>query len=198
VDRPSADRPGDAAIVARVLGEGLDARIDRWAADARVDEAARRRARERWLRHQAEEEGSLAGVLADVAERGVPVAVHVRGGRQHRGEVRAVGADFVALRSGATDVIIAIAAVTSVRTRPGEASTLGDRSITSSLRLVDVLAGLAAERAAVLLVMAGGDDAVAGVLGSVGRDVVGVRVADAPAVTAYVPIGAIVEVVLDG
>jgi hypothetical protein len=198
VDRPSADRPGDAAIVARVLGEGLDARIDRWAADARVDEAARRRARERWLRHQAEEEGSLAGVLADVAERGVPVAVHVRGGRQHRGEVRAVGADFVALRSGATDVIIAITAVTSVRTRPGEASTLGDRSITSSLRLVDVLAGLAAERAAVLLVMAGGDDAVAGVLGSVGRDVVGVRVADAPAVTAYVPIGAIVEMVLDG
>jgi hypothetical protein len=198
VDRPSADRPGDAAIVAGVLGEGLDARIDRWAADARVDEAARRRARERWLRHQAEEEGSLAGVLADVAERGVPVAVHVRGGRQHRGEVRAVGADFVALRSGATDVIIAIAAVTSVRTRPGEASTLGDRSITSSLRLVDVLAGLAAERAALLLVMAGGDDAVAGVLGSVGRDVVGVRLADAPAVTAYVPIGAIVEVVLDG
>lgn len=109
-----------------------------------------------------------------------------------------MGADFVALRSGATDVIIAITAVTSVRTRPGEASTLGDRSITSSLRLVDVLAGLAAERAAVLLVMAGGDDAVAGVLGSVGRDVVGVRVADAPAVTAYVPIGAIVEVVLDG
>jgi hypothetical protein len=198
VDRPSADRPGDAAIVAGVLGEGLDARIDRWAADARVDEAARRRARERWLRHQAEEEGSLAGVLADVAERGVPVAVHVRGGRQHRGEVRAVGADFVALRSGATDVIIAIAAVTSMRTRPGEASTLGDRSITSSLRLVDVLAGLAAEKAAVLLVMAGGDEAVAGVLGSVGRDVVGVRVADAPAVTAYVPIGAIVEVVLDG
>jgi hypothetical protein len=198
VDRPSADRPSDAAIVAGVLGEGLDARIDRWAADARVDEAARRRARERWLRHQAEEEGSLAGVLADVAERGVPVAVHVRGGRQHRGEVRAVGADFVALRSGATDVIIAIAAVTSVRTRPGEASTLGDRSITSSHRLVDVLAGLAAERAAVLLVMAGGDDAVAGVLGSVGRDVVGVRLADAPAVTAYVPIGAIVEVVLDG
>jgi hypothetical protein len=198
VDRPSADRPSDAAIVACVLGEGLDARIDRWAADARVDEAARRRARERWLRHQAEEEGSLAGVLADIAERGVPVAVHVRGGRQHRGEVRAVGADFVALRSGATDVIIAIAAVTSVRTRPGEASTLGDRSITSSHRLVDVLAGLAAERAAVLLVMAGGDDAVAGVLGSVGRDVVGVRLADAPAVTAYVPIGAIVEVVLDG
>ena len=46
--------------------------------------------------------------------------------------------------------------------------------------------------------MADGDDAVAGALRSVGQDVVGVRLADAPAVTAYVPVGAIVEVVLDG
>ena len=185
------------AVVAGLFGEDLGARIDRWAADARVDEAARVRARERWLRHQAEEEGSLAGVLADVAERGTPVAVHVRGGRRHRGEVRALGADFVALRSAGTDVIIAVGAVTSVRTGPGEASTIGDRSITTPLQLVDVLVGLAAERSAVLLVMAGGDDAVAGELRSVGLDVVGVRVSDAPAVVAYVPVGAIVEVVLD-
>jgi hypothetical protein len=197
VDRPSADHPGEVAVVAGLFGEDLGARIDRWAADARVDEAARVRARERWLRHQAEEEGSLAGVLADVAERGTPVAVHVRGGRRHRGEVRALGADFVALRSAGTDVIIAVGAVTSVRTGPGEASTIGDRSITTPLQLVDVLVGLAAERSAVLLVMAGGDDAVAGELRSVGLDVVGVRVSDAPAVVAYVPVGAIVEVVLD-
>lgn len=185
-------------MVAGLLGDGLAARIDRWAADARVDEAARLRARERWLRHQAEEEGSLAGVLADVAERGAPVAVHVRGGRRHRGEVRAVGADFVALRLADADVIVALAAVTSVRTLPGEAATIGDRSIATSLRLVDVLAGLAAERAAVFLVMAGGDDALAGDLRSVGQDFVGVRVAGAPAATAYVPVGAIVEVVVDG
>ena len=180
------------------MGEGLAARIDRWAADARVDEAARMRARERWLRCQAEEEGSLTGVLADVAERGASVAVHVRGGRRHRGEVRALGSDFVALRSGDADVIVALAAVASVRTLPGEASTIGDRSIAASPRLVDVLAGLAAEKVAVLLVMAGGDDAVAGVLRWVGQDVVGVLLAGAPAVTAYVPVGAIVEVVVDG
>jgi hypothetical protein len=197
VDRPTADDAGEPAIVGRLFGEGLAARIDRWAADARVDEAARRRVRERWLRHQAEEEGSLAGVLADVAERGLPVAVHVRGGRRHRGEVRALGSDFVALRSADADVIVALAAVTSVRTRPGEASTIGDRSIATSLRLVDVLAGLSAERAAVLLVMAGGDDVVAGALRSVGQDVAQVRVAGAPAATAYVPVGAIVEVLLD-
>jgi hypothetical protein len=198
VDDPSADHSGEAAIAPGLLGEGLAARIERWAADARVDEAARLRARERWLRHQAEEEGSIAGVLAAVAERGAPVALHVRGRRRHRGEVRALGSDFVVLRSGDSDVIVALAAVTSLRTLPGEASIIGDRSVATSLCLVDVLAGLAAEKAAVLLVTAGGDDAVAGALRSVGQDVVAVRLAGAAAVTAYVPADAIVEVVVDG
>jgi hypothetical protein len=198
VDGPSADDPGEAAVVAGLLGDGLAARIDRWAADARVDEAARLRARERWLRQQAEEEGSLAGVLADIAERGASVALHVRGGRRHRGEVAALGSDFVALRSAGADVIVALHAVTSVRTLPGEASTIGDRSVGTSHRLVDVLAGLAAERAAMVLVLADRDEAVAGVVLWAGQDVVGVRVAGGAAVTAYVPVGAIVEVAVDG
>ena len=46
------------------------ARLERWAAEARVDAAAEARAREQWLRRQAEEEGSLAGVLADLADGG--------------------------------------------------------------------------------------------------------------------------------
>jgi hypothetical protein len=179
-----------------MLGEGLAARIDRWAAEARVDEAARRRAREHWLRHQAEEEASLSGVLTDVAERRTPVILHVRGGRQHRGDVRAVGRDFVALRSGATETIVALDAVVSVQTRPGEAPAIGDRPITTALRLSDVLAELAGERSPALLVMADGDEAVAGIVRSVGTDVVVVRLAgDAPG-TAYVPLGAITEVVL--
>jgi hypothetical protein len=198
VDRPSADDPDEAAAIAGLLGNGLAARIDRWAADARVDEAARLRARERWLRQQAEEEGSLAGVLADVAERGASVALHVRGGRRHRGEVAALGSDFVALRSAGADVIVALPAVTSVRTLPGEASTIGDRSIGTSHRLVDVLAGLAAQRAGVLLVLADGEEAIAGVVLWVGQDVVGLRVAGGAAVTAYVPVGAIVELLVDG
>ena len=69
MDRPSADDPGEAAIVAGLLGDGWSARIDRWAADARVDDAARLRARERWLERQAQAEGSLAGVLPSVARR---------------------------------------------------------------------------------------------------------------------------------
>jgi hypothetical protein len=199
VEPPPADDARDATSVSGLLGEGLDARIDRWAADARVDEAARLRARERWLRRQAQEEGTLAGVLADVAERGAPVAVHVRGGRRHRGEVRALGADFAALRSARATVIVALAAVTSVRTLPGEASTIGDRSVATSRRLVDVLGELAAEGATAVLALRG-DDPVAGGLRSVGEDVVAVRVAGdgGAGVTAYVPIAAIDEVVVEG
>jgi hypothetical protein len=61
-----------------------------------------------------------------------------------------------------------------------------------------VLAELAAERATALLVTTGGEDAVAGTLRSVGRDVVVVRLAGDAAGTAYVPLGAIAEAVLHG
>jgi hypothetical protein len=190
--------PGKAPSSGRLLGESLDTRIDRWVAEARVDEAARRRVRERWLRHQAEEDATVAGVLADVAERGAPVALHARGGRRHRGEVRALGRDFVALRSATSDVVVALAAITSVHIEPGRRATVGDRSVMTSLRLSDVLVELAAERVAALLVTTGGDDAVAGTLQSVGRDVVVVRLAGDPGGTAYVPLAAIAEAVLDG
>src|SRR4051794_41889772 len=43
--------------------------LERWAADARAREAAEARVRERWLRSQAEEGASLAGILLALAER---------------------------------------------------------------------------------------------------------------------------------
>ena len=77
---------------AGLLGPGgdLSARLERWAAEARVDDAARQRTRERWLLQQAEEGGRMAGVLCDLGERGTAVAVRTRAGRQHRGRVGAV------------------------------------------------------------------------------------------------------------
>ncbi|MGH9111729.1 MAG: hypothetical protein ACRDZN_05455 [Acidimicrobiales bacterium] len=186
----------DAQRPAAMVGGGFSERLERWAAEALVDDAARRRARERWLRQQAEEETSLRGLLVDLAERGTPVAVHMRGGRQHRGTVRAVGADFAALAVVSGDVIVALAAVTSVRTRPGEVSPLGHRPVTTSLRLAEVLAGLAAERERALVTMSGAGDAVAGEVQSVGQDVVVVRTPSQPPATAYVPLDAVGEVLL--
>jgi hypothetical protein len=92
---------GGFAHVDGMLGEGIGARLERWAADARIEAAARRRARERWLRQQAEEEATLAGVLIDLGEHGAEVVVHTRTGRVHRGLIGVVGADFVGLTRSA-------------------------------------------------------------------------------------------------
>lgn len=179
-----------------LVGIDLAARLERWAAEARVDHAARQRSSERWLRQQAEEGGSLAGVLCDLAERAVPVAVRSRAGRQHRGRVRAVGDDFVALApASAGDVVLALEAVSWVRAGPGAAPT-GDRAARTALRLTEVLARLAAERERILVVALDGGEAVAGVLRSVGRDVAVVRLEGPEPATVYVPTAAIAEVIL--
>jgi hypothetical protein len=172
-------------------GSGLAGRLERWAAEARVEDAARQRISERWLRQQAEEGASLLGVLSDLAERGTAVAVRTRAGRQHRGAVLAVGEDFVAV--GGT--LVALAAISSIRTLGG--SAVGDRPVRTRLRLAEVLAQLAAERERALIVPLDGEDAVAGSVRSVGVDVVVVRLDGPEPATAYVPIAAVGEVVLD-
>ena len=176
-------------------GDGLTARLERWAADARVDEAARGRSRERWLRRHAEEESTVAGVLCDLLEGGGVVAVHTRAGRRHTGPVLAVGADFVAVDDPAGTALVALGAVASLRTRPGVAPVVGDRAVGGTLRLADVAAGLAEEGERVLVVTADGE-ALAGELRSVGRDVAVVRGGGDPPAVWYVPLAAIAEVVL--
>jgi hypothetical protein len=189
-----------------LLGDDLAARLERWAAEARVEDAARQRTRERWLRQQAEEGASLAGVLCDLAERGTPVAVRTRFGRQHRGSVQAVGNDFVAVATAAASgpvgttgpvAVVALDAVSSVRPQPASAPPTGDRATRTDLRLAEVLAGLAAERERVLIVALDGEEAITGSLRSVGRDLVVVRLDGPEPGSAYVPIAAITELILD-
>lgn len=190
-----------------LLGEGIGARLERWAADARVELAARRRARERWLRQQAEEEANFAGVLLDLGEKGVEVALHTRAGRVHRGRVGVVGADFVGLlpprgtpAGQAGEVLAALDGVSSVRLGAGDRPVTGDRVVASRLSLVEVITGLAAERERVVLVLADGGETVVGTLQSVGQDVVVIRLDEgssaARAATAYVLTATIAEVLL--
>jgi hypothetical protein len=189
-DLPPADAAG------ALLGDRLTVLLERWAQASRVDEAARQRARERWLRQAAEEGGTLLGVLADLAERGVTVTVRTGGGRRHCGPVRAIGADFVALDTTVGgEVLVASAAISSVRAQPGAVSPAGDRTVRSRLGLTEVLAGLAAERERVMVVSLDGGDAVTGTVRALGRDVVTLRVdGPAQATMAYVPLAAIGEV----
>ena len=190
--------------LAGLLGEGLAGRLERWAADVRIDEAVRRRARERWLAQQAREEATLAGVLADLAERGAVVSLQMRSGRAQRGRVRLIGVDFVAVASdGEADrrdgeVVVALREVSAVRTQPGEQVSAGDRSLRSRLSFAEVVIGLAGERERVLLVLAGGQDVVRGTLWSVGHDVVVVRLdGEASPATVYVPLDAISQLSID-
>lgn len=174
---------------------GFAGRLDRWVADARIDAAALERSRERWLVEVAAQEATLAGLLAELAERGTPVSLHTTSDRRHHGTLQVVGADFVSLRSGSrSEVLVALAAVGVVRPS-ATAPTLGDGLLGTRLRLVDVVTELAADRERVLIVTRTGD-AVSGELQSVGHDVVVVR-ADAEGPRhAYVAAAAISEVAI--
>jgi len=185
--------------------DAFTARLDRWVADARIGEAALQRSRERWLREVAEQEATLGGVLVDLTERQVPVTVQLRDGSAHHGLIRVVGADFVdlELRSRA-DVLLAMSAIALVRTAPEIEPTVGDRMIGTDLRLADVLAELAADRAHVALTMSGGwghatagaGHAVVGVLRSVGHDVAALRPDAEARSTVYVVLSAVTQVLL--
>jgi hypothetical protein len=200
-ERP--DRPGRGALPAPeglLRGDRaptLASRLDAWVADTRVEGSADARARERWLRAAAEADGTFAGVLLDLAERRTTIAVRTTAGRRHRGGVEVLGADFLALQTAdGAEVLLALAGIASVRTAPLEQLALGERVVTTELRLTEVLAQLAAERARVRLVSVDGGDAVIGEVRAVGYDLVTVRTDADPHTTAYVPAAAITEVVV--
>jgi hypothetical protein len=178
-------------------GDDLIARLARWVSDARTDEAAAARARERWLVQVAEESATFSGVLLDLAERAAPAVVVGHGDRRHRGVVTAVAADFCILRTPAgRDVLVAFRGISSVRIDAGVGAPTGDRAVHVDVALAEALAALAGDRPRVLIVTAGGADGIAGELRAVGLDVATVRLDGDPAATAYVPIPSIVEVTL--
>ena len=201
VDRAPGDAWGEAlAAPDGILGgsPSLAARLDAWLADARVEGSADARAREHWLRTAADADATFAGVLLDLAERGVAIAVATVGARRLQGVAHVLGADFVALRGPAgNEVLLALRAIASVRTAPAVGVASGERVVTTELCLVDVLSELAAERARARLVVLDGTDAVTGELRAVGQDVVTVRIDGQPPATAYVRTAAVAEVVLD-
>jgi hypothetical protein len=166
-----------------------------WVARLAADDAARQRARGAWLHRQAAEEGTFAGVLADLAERGRPVVVALHNGRRHRGVVAALGRDFVIVVTGdQREVLVRSDAIASVHTLPGEPETIGDRVVVSQATLGDALGVLGEERPRLLLLGLDGHAGVRGELRAVGADVVTVR-QDGGA-TAYLSLSAVAEVSL--
>jgi hypothetical protein len=154
-----------------------------WAADARADEAARARAREGWLRRQAETEATFTGLLVDLAERHAEVVLDLAAGEHvARGWLRAVGRDVVVLATRAgRPCLVATTAIVGVRAvaESGLPAASGDRNAPLTIGLADALGLLAGERAPVQLVLAPGGRTVTGVLLAAGVDVVTVQPAGA-------------------
>ena len=165
--------------------------------DARAAERATARRRGGSLRRQAEEEATLAGAMIDLSERGSLVAVGSRSGRTSSGTVAAVARDFVVVRSEGADACISLAAVSSVRLPGGERHRppTGSRQPALDLLLVEVLAGLSAERPRITLVTRG-DGVLAGELVAVGADVVTLRMDGDHRTLCYVAAAAVEEVLV--
>jgi hypothetical protein len=187
-----------AAAAGGVLGgtDTLARSLERWAADAMVDEAARQRTRQRWLRVQAEEEASVLGTLVDLAERARPVVLDI-GQQRIRGAVVGIGADFLAVRSDrGQDVLVRTAAVEMVRAEPGERAVVGDRAVLVEVALAAVVGPLAAERPDVVVRTRSGQ-VVRGELRSAGTDVVRLRADGDPPAPVWVPLEAIDLLIVD-
>jgi hypothetical protein len=193
------DVPASLASAAGGVLGGTDAlarSLEQWAADAMVDEAARQRTRQRWLRIQAEEEASVLGALVDLAERGRSVVLDV-GDDRIRGAVVGIGADFLAVRSDrGQDVLVRTEAIEVVRAEPGAHAVVGDRATLVEVTLAAVVGPLAAERTEVVVRTRSGQ-VVRGELRSAGTDVVRLRADGDPPSPVWVPLDAIDLLVVD-
>jgi hypothetical protein len=167
--------------------------ITRWLAEQRADAAAASRARERWLRQAAEEEALVAGVLLDLAERAATVVVQGVASRTHRGVVRAVGEDFVALRTGRTDALLPFDAIVAIRAE-GAPTGGGERAHALDVGFAEAVAAIAGDRPRVLVVTRDGTG-LSGELRSVGRDVAALRLGDGGGTT-YVPLASMAELAI--
>lgn len=148
----------------------------RFVAEARTDLAARERARERWLRVQAEESATFVGVLLDLTESGQPVTLTTTMGRRLAGRIVAIGADFVMLEplspsEGLERTFVAMHAIGTVSS-PGR-QRAGDRHEEDAPQgtLQEALAELAPDRPHLVVRSLTGEEVAAGELRSVGRDV---------------------------
>lgn len=170
-------------------GDPLGA-LHQWIAEGQVDEAARARARQRWLEKAAAEEATLGGVLIDLAERQRPVTVSTLDGHRVSGPVVAVGADFGVVREPRLgDAIVPVRRIAMVRPAPGENLPIGDRVASFVLTFGDALMELAAERPEVIIGIAG--ESHRGDLRTVSTDVVSLALGGDRRDTVHLALGAI-------
>ena len=178
--------------------DGSTERLAAEAAELRVEEGARARARRASLSGQAAEEASLRGVLVDLGERGATVRLELASGRSLVGRVRRIGADVAVVDlEGRDEVLVHLAAVAALVPHDGGDEVRGDRLVDAELTFAEALGWLVADRPSVQVHLRGGA-ALTGELVSVGADVAVVRLEGDRRRPAYVAVAAVAEVLVEG
>ena len=146
--------------------------------EARADELAAARVRERWLRQQATESATLLGTLLDLAESGAGINISVRGGRRHDGRLVGLGHDLAVVIERGSHVVLRLAAVTVVRPSPGSgaAAASGTRTATLDLHFGELLARVVDDQPDVAVSLESGE-VLTGALLAAGEDVLTLRLA---------------------
>ena len=170
--------------------------LERFAADARLDEAVSARARERWHRQLGNDELTLAGALLDLGERGDVALVTTTAGITHRGRIAASGEDFVSVElANGHHLLVPEWGLASVRTagiRPA-----GDRRPSDGRpRFAEVLLTLAEDRPRVSARFGFAGEAINGELVGVGPDVAVVRAEDGTGTVSYLRLRSVAEVLV--
>jgi hypothetical protein len=177
--------------------ERLLEELSRWGALERAGESAAGRLREEWLRRQAAEEATWAGLVAEVT-------VQLAGGRARRGRLLAFGLDFLLLAGpdisrSSVPVMVALSAVTALRHEAGDAQPgpSEPRPGPEPATLAQLLGRLAPGRPRLRVALAGGET-LTGDLDSVGEDMMAIRAAAPEPRVTYLRLAAVVDVSLLG
>jgi hypothetical protein len=174
------------------------ARLEAWVDELRADTASALRRREQWLRRQAADDATVAGVLVGHAERGSTLAVTTRSGNRHVGRVRGAGSDLVLMDVTGARVAIDVGSIDTIRAIAGEherpVDPMGHRSGADATSMAEVLALVVVDRPDVTLVTRAGEH-LSGELVAVGRDVVMVQPPERGPLV-YAPVASLSEALL--
>jgi hypothetical protein len=168
----------------------LLASAGRSADDELAEASARSRSRRRWLRQQAAESSTMAGVLLSLAERDGAITIRC-GAWTHDGRLRRVTAALCVMELAQGIALVPTASITAVEAPDAIAD---DRLPAAGVDLAAALAAVVAERPAVRLLLRDGTE-VAGNLADLGNDVAVVRLTSS---VATVRLSAVASCILPG